>query len=486
MPDKLRMLHHDDVVRTYDLGKRELTIGRAANRDIVLRNDAVSREHARLVFENGVYELEDTDSRNGVFINGRRITSKVPLKDRDQFTICGSTFELQSSSPRARAREDDASSVTCIIDATGSHQSILAASATEKLEAILQITQALGCTLDTDAVLAKILDGLFDIFRQADRGLVLLSENGHLVPKATKHRRSQQDDIQYSRTIVEQAMNSRQAVLSTDATTDQHIASTESLIQSHIRSVMCVPLLSQEMKPLGVVQLDTQSVARKFSPEDMGLLVSVASQAAVAVEYARAHKELFELHALQREMKLARQVQRALLAQSMPEVEDYAFWAYYEPARHVAGDFYDFLKLSGGRQAVLVADVAGKGVPAALLMAKASAICKVALLHHPDDLGLAVSEMNDEICNAPGAEYGTVTAGLQSGECVVMYTDGISEAENDNNQQYTIARVQRQLSAVSGQSPTETGQALLDDVRRHMADCEQSDDISLVVFGRKR
>jgi serine phosphatase RsbU (regulator of sigma subunit) len=191
---------------------------------------------------------------------------------------------------------------------------------------------------------------------------------------------------------------------------------------------------------------------------------------------------------------------------------------------------------------VLLGDVSGKGVPAALMMAKASAVCKVALLNHSDDLAAAMNAINREICDAsvdatfltlvlcvinPTAhevtianaghmsplfrraggtidepadeavrgyplgidedfEYQTTSTTLGPGESVVLFSDGISEAMNSREELYTDERIAEQLGRSAGKGPAEIGRVLLDDVRRHTAGCEQSDDISLVVFQRQR
>jgi len=541
MPYTLQVLEGTDAGREYDLDRDEILVGRGLACHIVLNSLAVSRTHARLALEDDTYAIEDLGSRYHTYVNDKEISTKVRLKDRDRVKIADSLLVFRAYPPEpAQKPEAILPTIVRSLDARSFADTILKVNPEAKLRAILQITQALGRTLDLEAVLSKMLDGLFEIFVHADRGLVLLLDGDRLIPRAMKHRHQWQDSIQYSRTIVQQAMDQRQAILSEDAVVDDRFTQAQSIADFQIRSVMCVPLLSQQMDPLGVIQLDTQRGGARFCADDMHILTSVASQASISVEYAQLHREMLKQAKLQREMDIAQDVQRNFLPQSTPELEGYSFWAYYQAAGKVGGDYYDFLRLPNGNQAVLLGDVSGKGVPAALMMAKASAVCKVALLNHPDRIAHAVNVINNEICDASvGARfmtlvlavinpnthevtlanaghmspifcradgaihepagsnvrgyplgivrefpYKTMSTSLGPGETVVLFSDGISEATNSHDELYSVERVGERLGKMEGRGAAEIGQALIEDVRRHAAGCQQADDISLVVFRR--
>lgn len=541
MHQTLQVVQGSDAGREYDLARDEILVGRDSACQIAIDDPAASRRHARLAFENHAYVIEDLESMNHTYVDGEQISGKVRLKHDARVRIGQTVFVFRSPPPEAvEQQEGHAVTVLESADARSFSDTMLKVSAERRLRAILQITRALGRTLDLEDVLAKMLDGLFEIFPNADRALVLLLDGDRLVPKAAKHRRGRPHSIQYSRTIVERAMADREAILSEDAAGDQRFPQAQSIVDFRIRSVICVPLLSQEMTPLGVIQLDSQDERIPFSSHDLHILTSVASQASISIEYAQLHDQVLRQARLQKEMDLAAAVQRSFLPGTMPELEGYGFWAYYLAAGKVGGDFYDFLRLPNGNQAVLLGDVAGKGVPAALMMVKVSTVCKVALLSHPDDLARAVDVINREIC-AAGADasfvtlvlsvidprthqltlanaghmspmlrradgtvdlpaddnvrgyplgiteedpYKTTTVGLAPGESLVLFSDGISEAMSPRRELYSVERIDRQLSAMKDKRPAEIGEALLADLRRHVADCEQNDDVSLVVFGR--
>lgn len=541
MTHSLRVLEGKEPNREYDLTDDEILLGRDQSCQIVIDADSVSRRHARLGLDDDKYVIEDLNSKNGTYVNDERIEGKVLLRPDDRIEIGTALFRYRSARPMACESEESLQTrVVCTIDALRGDSAILQVNAESKLQAILQITKALSRTLDLGQLLSKMLDGLFDIFPQADRGLVLLSEGDRLIPKAVKGRRGAHQTVQYSRTIVDKVMTERRAILSQDATRDERLPATQSISRLQIRSVMCVPLLSQEEKALGVVQLDIQDKKRKFGEDDMQILASVASQASVSVEQAQLHREVIRHTRVQKELDFAREVQQKLLPRTMPELEGYGFWAYYEAAREVGGDFYDFLRLPNGHEAVLLGDVAGKGVPAALMMSKVSTLSKVALLSYPDSLSDAMYTLNNEVCDA-GFEMSFVTievcvidpethevtvanAGhlapmfcradstvdmavgeqvrshplgidhnvaypadrtqLAPGESVVLLSDGISEAMNSAEETYSIKRIRDQLSRSPGEEPAQLGRMLLEDVGRHMARREQDDDVSLVVFRR--
>jgi serine phosphatase RsbU (regulator of sigma subunit) len=206
----------------------------------------------------------------------------------------------------------------------------------------------------------------------------------------------------------------------------------------------------------------------------------------------------------------------------------------------VGGDFYDFLRLPNGQEAILVGDVAGKGIPDALMMVKVAGLCKLALLSHPDDVREAMNSLNREVydagpergfvtlvlsvidpeshevsvaiaghvpplfCRADGTiddkvgyaargkplgverdeDYNTDRTQLAPGEAVVLSSDGISEAMNAAEEPYSIERIREQLSGAKATGPEEIGEGLLEDVRQYVGESEQRDDISLVVFRR--
>ncbi len=537
-----------------------MTLGRHPACDIVLESVSVSRQHARILNVDGDFYIEDLHSRNGTLLNGRPIVQRQLLAECDELGICDFAFvfhlEPSPSSPAPPPARRDSTADAVLVDddrpaasstimsklvvTTGSTGLRLEVNAQAKLKALMEISQNLGRALGLAEVLPKLLDSLFTIFTQADRGFIVLRDpqSGRLVPKAIKQRRN--DDTQtlrISRTIVANVMTTKEAILSADAANDMRFDMSASIVDFHIRSMICAPLIGGDGEALGVIQLDALDQRNRFRQDDLEMLVSVACQAAFAVENAQLHETAMRDQAMKRELAVAHEVQRGFLPSSKPQIPEYDFFEFYEPASQLGGDYYDYIDLPGGRLAVVVADVSGKGVSASLLMAKLSAETRYCLASDPEP-AQAVGRLNRVFCDAAwedrfvtmvlavldprGHEVTIVNAGhlpplwrygpngvepvaetqsglplgvdrevdyapcalpLAPGDSLVLYTDGITEAMNANDELYGFPRLMALLSSDHDRVAT-MGHRILDDVKRFVGARSQSDDMCLTCFGR--
>ena len=545
------------IGQQYHLKADKIILGRHPACEIVLDVGAVSRQHAQITREGENFFVEDLKSRNGTLVNDALIEGRRQLAHRDEVKICDVVFTYYTQPPEATVEHfpgamlvDDpettsSSTIMSKLDVSTSHSGMRVAVNPEvKLRAMLDITQNLAKSLELGEVLPKILDSLFKIFVQADRGFVVLRETpgGPLIPKAMKHRRADADEtVRISRTIVNEAMNSKQAILSADAANDAKFGMSESIADFRIRSMMCAPLIDSEGQALGVIQIDTLDQRTRFQQEDLDLLASVASQAAFAVENAKLHETSLRTQAMERDLQVAHRVQQGFLPSEPPQVAGYEFFDYYVAANQVGGDYYDYVPLPDRRIAVIVADVAGKGISAALLMAKISAearyllasernpavalmrlnasfsrsgwedrfvtlvLCVIdldkhevtivnaghmppLLLRHADG---SVEDAGEKDSGVPlgvdgSFEYTSSNVPLLPGDSMTAFTDGISEAMNDKEQLYGTEKIREQLRLVRSSVPAELGNAILDDVKRFVGKHPQSDDMCLLCFSRTR
>ena len=200
------------------------------------------------------------------------------------------------------------------------------------------------------------------------------------------------DSLPVSRSIVQQVLVSGRAILSRDAGVDTQIKLSDSVQNFDIRSIMCVPINREDGDCVGVIQLDSKDRVNQFSEEDLALLVCASLLAARAMEVARLHEERQELEA-------ATRIQRSLLPTVRPTCAGLQFFDYYAPAQRVSGDYYDYIRLPGNRLAVVIGDVVGKGMSAALLMAHLAAATRVCLASSPK-LTDAVRQMNVVLLNS--------------------------------------------------------------------------------------
>ena len=548
------------------LNHQSVLIGRSPERcKVVLPLNAVSREHAQIEFAQGHYVITDLESRNKTFVNNKQLAPRTPtaLKDGDGIKICDFLFcfrdettakskqiPLPNDLGRGTPVEQEEESNTTTIEASFqrvavNNQQFLDVQPTDKLRALLKISAALSKSLDVEKVLRQIADELFEVFRQADRCFIIQVNDvtGQLVPVVAKSRRAAAGDDRFSRTIVKKCLEKLESYLSEDASSDSNIGLAQSIAEFRIRSVMCVPLSSPDGRALGVIQLDSQDRTKKFTQEDLKLLVCVANQASIAVDNARLHEQLLTRVKVDEENKAATKVQMALLPRTTPVLPGYEFFARYLPARTVGGDYYDFVALPDGRLTVLLGDVSGKGVPAALIVARISGEAKVCMITKPD-IAAAVTQLNDlffeadfedrfltlaasvldprthqvTLVNAghvppwiyrqatktlekpvphavaswaigwvPGNVFESVTVDLQPGDTLILCTDGILDAEAGDGRRFTEQGV---INALKVDDPNivltaqHIGKRIIDAVLAHASNYPQFDDIALVCYGR--
>ncbi|MDX1963585.1 MAG: SpoIIE family protein phosphatase [Pirellulales bacterium] len=560
----LKLLNGDHAGQNFPLVGERMILGRHPDCQVVIDVGAVSRQHAHILLLDGRYLLEDLKSRNGTFLNDELVQGRQPLQSGDRIRICDLefAFELESllntrqtlSNGRTLSdfgfgvlMEEDSSAtpesrgaIMSKLDISSGKGGIrLAVNPEVKLRALIEITQSLCKTLSLDDVLPKLLESLFKIFVQADRGLVALkTKDGKIVPRSVKHRRGDADEsIRLSRTIVNEVIQSKQAILSADAATDERFEMSQSIADFRIRSLMCAPLVNSDNEALGLIQIDSLDQRNRFQEEDLEVLAGVATQAAFVLDNIQMHENLLRQHQLDRDLALAHKVQQGLLPSSPPLIPNYHFFDFYEPANQVGGDFYDYIPLPGGRVAVILADVAGKGVSAALVMAKLSSDVRYCLASEPE-LNLAVNKINANFCRhgwedrfvtfvllvldprtheitvvnaghmAPlireetgvitafaeddsglplgvvdGYEYTANQRTLAKGQFVALYTDGFSEAMNPQKELYGTDRLRGQMGK-SFNDVSDLGHLILDDIKAFVSGHPQSDDMCLVCFGR--
>ena len=529
--------------------------------------NAVSRKHARIDGDRNGFFLVDLHSRNKTYLNNKEIDPErepVKLHDDDRIKICDFLFRfsdpksprpVQSRPPLGETQENELEPSGVVtnstIEATVARVStgqLLELQPADKLKALIEISSSLGSTLEMDKLLTRISETLFGLFKQADRCFVIEWEEAtdQLRPRAVHTRRPGQVSEQFSRTIVRKCLETLHSFLSEDASEESGMGTAQSIADFKIRSVMCVPMITPDGKPWGVIQLDSQDRTKKFTKDDVRLLSAVANQAAIALDNTRLHADLVEKEKEKNEIELARKVQEGLLPQHLPEIPEYAFFAHYLAAHSVGGDYYDFIKLADGRVIILLGDVSGKGVPAAILVAKLSAEAKFCFRSDCDDLAEGVRCLNENLCEAnlgdryvtfvaamldpaehtltlvnagheipliyrgatgafepvmqrgeggfpltwvPGYEYESFTVPFEAGDSLLLFTDGVSDSTALDGKKFGHEGIDKALLSDSAIDidpigPIEIGERLRDAVIRHGAGRPQFDDIAMVCFGR--
>ncbi|MFN9721056.1 MAG: SpoIIE family protein phosphatase [Planctomycetota bacterium] len=532
----------------YELNHFPARMGRHPDCDVQVDSNMVSRFHAQLVQADHRILLEDLSSGNGTFLNGKQLEKNVPhaLRNNDRIKLGPIKFRFED--------EDENSGLSVIDDISisdGSTSTIMGTASArgfgvfevrpeEKLRGILKINQSLAGLVDLNIIAPRILDTLFEIFPQADRGSIHLKDSfsKKLVPFAQKRRAEGDDEsVRLSRTILERVLSDKAGILSADAANDSRFSASESISSLTIHSMMCVPLLNIEGEPFGIINLDTQNPMKRFTDEDLELLLAVANQAAQTYENVRLLQSHLDKVKQDKEMKIAAGVQRALLPENLPTVQGYRFYASYDAAQAVGGDYFDCFMISRTKVCVSFGDVAGKGVPGALIMSRMSSVVQNTM-SFTDDVALAIQRINSHMChnmvegrfvtyilgvidletnritlanaghmsplirklNGEIEEFDDSTIGIPVGimdgypyevvereigpdDMFVLITDGVDEAMDPDNTLYTKERV-REFVRSGSHDPEELGRALLADVRRHANGRAQNDDITIMTFGR--
>ncbi len=539
----------------HPLTENVTVLGRHPDCQIQFQSSMLSRKHARLVREGYTYLLEDLGSGNGTFVNGKRIETPITIKNDDRIKL-GPLLLRFEDDRRSAPPPPTGVPIMATVEIGGDEHSpppilgqaenaggygILDVQPEAKLKAVLEISRSLAGTVETENILPKMLDTLFDIFPYADRGCVLLKddESGTMIPRAMKHRREEEDaTVKLSRTIVNKVLSEKRGILSADAVGDEQFDQSESIADLSIRSMMCVPMLNLQGEPTGIINIDSLNPLNQFTSDDLQLLMAVAGQTALSYEGARLLVSYMEKQKQDSEMQVARGIQRALLPEKLPEMPGWDFFASYDSAQAVGGDYYDAMILGEDKICLSFGDVAGKGVPGALIMSR-MASCVQNTMAFVDDVGQACAAINNHMCvNAVEGRFVTyllavidlkanemslVIAGhmspmirkvdgtveefdeeaiglpigvvedfpyevikrsIEPGEMFVFFTDGVDEAMNPEGELYTLVRM-RDFVVNSISTADELGKALLADVRRHANGRPQNDDITIMTFGRQ-
>ena len=552
--------------KTFTLLDRATRIGRTAGHEIVLDHHGISREHAVITQDTGKYFVTDLDSRNGTYVNGRAIKEKTELEDGDLLRFCDLELVfiehdhpledgLNLSDSEIKRQQSEAQLSRIILVDTELHEghsikskitlnekrpTLTSAKASIKLQAVMEISRNLGASVDQ--VLPQLIENLLKIFPQADCAYILLHEEQtqRLELKAFLHRDpNNRESIRISRSILEKVSQGKHAVLSDDVANDSQFGPTDSIISYNICSVMAVPIMDYDRSEVfGVIQVDARSQGQKFTSEDLDLLVALSYQIAIVYQNAKLHEVAISEKVMEREMNIANTVQRGLLPQSSPVIENYNFFDFYRPAKYLGGDYYDYITLADGRLVFALGDVSGKGVAASLLMAKLSAEVRGGLIIEPtfgemmqrlnrifcetrwdnrfvtfffgildprtheicfhnaghlppilvsqggkaemlgeDIIGLPLGVMDD-------TEYPEKRFTIQSGQKLVVLSDGITDAMNAQGDYFAMTGVLKHIANSTVDSVEDFGEHLISAVHSFAGRTPQTDDQSLVVVGR--
>jgi serine phosphatase RsbU (regulator of sigma subunit) len=383
------------------------------------------------------------------------------------------------------------------------------------------------------------MDEVISVTR-AERGFLMLREGeGQLVAKVARGLDKQtieSPEFEISRGVVDRVASESKAILTSDAQTDEWLGQRKSVRGLKLRAVLGVPL-QLKGNCIGVVYVDNRLQAGIFTKEDIELLEGIASSAAIAIENARLYKIAVEKGKLEKELQVAREVQTNLIPRNLPQAPGWEFSAWWEPARQVSGDFYDFVPLNDNHLGIVIGDVTDKGMPAALFMADARSTVRASIAL-PTSPGKAIQSANRLLSedsldgmfvslfyvylNLSNGDLTYVNAGhnlpyhyqandnsiselertgiplgieaeanleerkinLHSGDFLLLYTDGITEAMNADLELFGKPQLERLIGTHRKSSIDAIQLEIQRSVSQFIGDFDPSDDITLLVVKR--
>ena len=518
--------------RTVVLSKPTFTIGRRSVNDLQLTGTDVSRDHAEIIRDDGHYVVRDRGSRCGTYVNGAQVTERR-LSHGDRIQV-GRTAgaQLVFLTPD---RPDDTDSRSSSSSVVGGFRQVAA---------LLHALGGLGTSRVLDEVLTLVMDAAIEV-TGAERGFVMLANaRGELEPKVARLRgRLSVADGRFdtSRKIPEQVFATGKKMVITDLPDVQFADAHLATIAHGIRHVLCVPLLlvryvdqpraPVESTPIGVLYLDSREKGTLLSHDTRVALETLAAEAAVAIDNARLYRETIDKKRIEEELRMASEIQHALLPTTRMHGSFYDACGTSIACRAIGGDFFEYIALPDGRFAFALGDVSGKGPPAALLTAMLQGIFSTqsfapvepaemmarvnrALLARGIEsrfatifFGILTPDGGFTYCNAgqnppllcTGAgvsrlEVGGTVVGLfadaryeqehlqlAGGDLLVMFSDGVTEAMNPADEEYGEARVEAVVSEHRAEPTEVVLQLLLESVRQFAHGAPQNDDVTALV-----
>jgi len=521
--------------RIVPINKELLCIGRRTESDLRLVGSDVSREHAEIVKQNGDWILRDKGSRYGTYVNGESVTEhKLTHGDRVQFgRASGADVVFLTGDGPAHTDRSHASAVNDL----------------RQLAALLESLRALGSGRVLDEVLALVLDAAIDV-AGAERGFIMLAptkadakgtELEMKLARAKGRVTLPGTGFKTSRKIPEEVFATGELKIVADLL-DGDLANVHlGTVQLGIRHVACIPLrmvryldradMKSDTKNIGVLYLDSREKGSLLAPHTRTALDTLATEAGVAIENARLYRETLEKARIEHELKIAAEIQKALLPEGSHSGAFFESAGTSVQARAIGGDFFDMQDMPDGQFGFLVGDVAGKGPAAALLTSKILGIFS-AFVSVGDSPEQTVDHINKVLtrrqidaryatllygqlssdgklmfCNAGHnpplvfggdglrriesggmpvgmfemAPYSCDTITMKPGDTMVLYSDGVTEAQNVAGEEFGEARLVQVMERYTRGSADVVLEQIIDSVKEFAHGAEQYDDVTALV-----
>lgn len=515
--------------RRVAVAKWPFTIGRAEDCDAAIADFRVSRLHARLEKEGDAYFIADAGSRHGTFVNGAR-AERARLKDKDEITLGVAGLKLTF------LEGSGVSNATQVLLRKFSTEGV--SSELEKLTLFLEAARTLSSGVVVNDVLRNMLDYALRLTR-AERGFVYLKQRDGTAALACgldSAGNVLNQDANVTRSVVREAMSTAAEFIAGDATQQSALAARQSIVMNELRTVIAIPLRERRLSAStqapeveGVLYLDSRSVSRNLSGVSHDVLRALAGECAAVLESARLMEAEQAARQYRQELEIAASIQRLLSSEAEVRCDFARVSGRSIPCKEIGGDFFDVF-VAPEAVTLIVADVSGKGVSAALLSSLihgmfyaqisggASLVDMVAAInrflcsrvagqkyatlvaaqlrsdgtlemvncgHVPPIVAengatARISDGDFPVGLLPQAEFHSFERKLAVGSRLFILTDGISESENALGEEFALSRVEQHAQAPDAVNAT------LAAVQGFCGQGEAQDDRTLVVLERTK
>jgi serine phosphatase RsbU (regulator of sigma subunit)/pSer/pThr/pTyr-binding forkhead associated (FHA) protein len=541
MPE-ITIVTPDGSTKSFALDGEKVGLGRASTNEICFPEDTgLSRQHLIFERQNGEWVIRDPGSKNGTQVNGERISAPVRLRPGDRIAAGHLTIVYDAPAKQFQHtvvfidnREDSKPSATTVTNLgqvlPGDKPAPRTTVSADRVAALVRAGRELAGHLSLGELFPLILNLAIEAVH-AERGVLLTSEGDQLIVQASTGGSS----FRISTGVRDRVLKDKASILVNDVLSDEAFRGMQSLVQQHVRMFLAVPLQTND-RVIGLLYVDSPTLVREFTRDDLNLLTVMANVAAIRIEHARLAEIEQAERILAKDLEQAAIIQRQLLPSEAPSVERMQLAGYNAACRTVGGDYYDFIPYPDGRVALALGDVSGKAMPAALLMTSLQARVRV-LAEEPPDVAQLLTRLNRiTAANCPSnrfvsfffsvldpatgelvysnaghnpplllrstgqvepleggglllgifphATYDAFRCRMGTGDVLLLFSDGVTEAVNPAGEEFGEERVIAVLRRNRERSAGEILSAVTQAVTDFAAGAPAADDLTLIAAKR--
>lgn len=523
------------------LAEGTVVVGRGVEAGIRLPVASVSRKHAALTVAAGRLTVEDLGSRNGTRVNGRPVVAAELLRPGDRLDVAGIILRVEGEQPVAMTTYNELSTLIPHEEISWADLSAERQAKSDSHTRLFQILAEAGELMTVPRAPEALYEPILDLVETAldpERCFILMiaaEGDDPAVVASRVHGARSGDALALSRTLVGRVLNQRTSILINDPLNDPSLDAAMSMVSHSIRSAVAAPLFDNE-NVIGLLYAD-DTRPRRITRDELRTFTMLANHIAVALSHSRYHHLEVEKQRQDAELATASEILARILPTELPSLPGWDLHATLEPCFEVGGDLYDARALPDGRLAVVVGDVTGKGLGAALLVSQVLSLTRFMLgegwppaplmtrlnreiflttdfvrfatvflgILDPTTGGIACvnaghnppvvvrADGRVETCSVgstpvgmmEAAEYPVAEVTLAPGDMLAMFSDGIPEAVDTEDEEYGDARLARQLAEHRAESLPDAAAAVLADLASFRAGADVGDDVTLMLLRRR-